>query len=182
MTTSDFLFRLSDGAVVFVEYGPVTATGTIVLVRRVEDNTYQQYILNDITSALTYPTVSAEYSQTGKTAAVTNAINFTPPAKAGRYRLGGVVNVTAWTTPASFTVAVTYTDDSGNARTETLQVVRGSTGAAAAAITAIDRWYFELPDFAINNGQVAITVSTTGTFTGSPTYNLAACLEQLATA
>lgn len=126
------------------------------------------------------PAVYASYSTTANTGAVTNAINYTPPATAGRYRISGIVNMTAWTTPASFTVAVTYKDDSGNARTETMTVSRGSTGATAAAITAVDRWYFELPLFAIDNSATAITVSTTGTFTGSPSYNLSVILEQVA--
>jgi hypothetical protein len=132
------------------------------------------------TAGFGVPPIYASYSTTANTAAVTNAINYTPPATAGRYRMCGLVNVTAWTTPATFTVVVTYTDDSGTARTETLQLIRGSTGAAATAITAIDRWYFILPLFAINNGAVAITLSTSGTFTGSPSYNLSGTLEQLA--
>jgi hypothetical protein len=132
------------------------------------------------TAGLGVPAIYGSYSTTGNTGAITNAINYTPPASAGRYRICGVVNVTAWTTPASFTVVVTYKDDSGTTQTETLQLIRGTTGAAATAITAIDRWYFTLPVFAINNAATAITVSTTGTFTGSPTYNLSVILEQLA--
>jgi hypothetical protein len=119
------------------------------------------------------------YSQTGKTVAVTNAINFTPPSVVGAYRISGVLNMISWTTPASITVVVTYKDDSGTARTETLQLIRGSTGAAAAAITAIDRWYFGLPLLSINNNATAITVSTAGTFTGSPSYNLTILLERV---
>jgi hypothetical protein len=135
---------------------------------------------NIATAGLGVPAIYASYSTTGNIGAVTNAINYTPLATAGRYRLNIIVNVTAWTTPASFTIVVTYKDDSGNARTETLQVVRGSTGAAALAVTAVDRWYAEIPIFAIDNSATAITVSTTGTFTGSPVYNLSAVLEQLA--
>jgi len=139
-------------------------------------STYKNIATAGIGASVPY----ASYSTTGNVGAVTNAINYTPPALAGRYRLSGNVNMTAWTTPASFTVVATYKDDSGNARTETLQLVRGTTGAAATAITAIDRWYFTLPLFAINNAATAITLSTTGTFTGSPVYNLSAVLEQAA--
>jgi|GEM_PF-4507494 len=139
-------------------------------------STYKNIATAGIGASVPY----ASYSTTGNVGAVTNAINYTPPAVAGRYRFSGNVNVTAWTTPASFTVVATYKDDSGNARTETLQLVRGTTGAAATAITAIDRWYFTLPLFAINNAATAITLSTTGTFTGSPVYNLSAVLEQAA--
>lgn len=136
---------------------------------------------NRTTAGWGVPGLYASYSTTGNTAAVTNAINYAPPATAGRYRISGVVNMTAWTTPSvGITVVVTYKDDSGTARTETLGVVRGSTGAAVAAVTAIDRWYFELPLLAIDNSATAITVSTAGTFTGSPVYNLSAVLEQAA--
>lgn len=136
---------------------------------------------NNITTAgLGHAAIYGSYSTTGNTGAVTNAINYTPPATAGRYRLTGVVDVTAWTTPASFTVVAVYKDDSGTTRTETLAVTRGSTGVVAAAVTTVDRYYFSLPLFAINNAATAITLSTTGTFTGTPVYNLSAVLEQLA--
>lgn len=116
---------------------------------------------------------------TGLSAADTNRINYTPAAASGTYRLIGVVNVTAWATPASFTVAATYKDASGNARTDTALVVRGSTGASAAAVTAVDRWYYSFPAIDIDNSATAITVSTTGTFTGTPAYNHAAVLERI---
>ena len=116
---------------------------------------------------------------TGQTAAKTNLINYTPPAVIGVYRLLAMVNVTAWTTPASFTIAVTYKDDQGNADTETLAVARGSTGAVAAAITAVDRWYAIPLLISTDNSQTAITLSTTGTFTGSPSYSFAGALERV---
>lgn len=115
------------------------------------------------------------------TGAQANAINYTPPAAPSiqLYRITGALIMASWTTPASFTVQVTYKDDRGTARTETLQVIRGSTGAAAAAVTAVDRWYFHLPIIAIDGSGTAITVSTTGTFTGSPSYDLAISLERI---
>lgn len=157
--------------------GTPTAIGALFLAT----DTKKIYISYDgSTWSAVLDIVVAAYSTTGNTGAVTNAINYTPPASARRYKISGLVNVISWTTPATFTVVVTYKDDSGNARTETLQVIRGSTGAAAAAITAVDRWYFELPLLAIDASAVAITVSTTGTFTGTPTYNLSAVLELVA--
>jgi hypothetical protein len=114
------------------------------------------------------------YSSTGNTGAVSNAINFTPGPFSATYRIFASVDVTAWTTPASFTIVITYKDASGNARAETLALVRGSTGATATAITAVDRWYAIAPLIQIDNSGTAITLSTTGTFTGSPVYNLAA--------
>ena len=176
---AEYLEMLSSGYLEYIDAMATLTDGTRVLMRRKADNRYQLYLVTDLTSTTTLPTIVAQYSQIGKTAAITNAISFTPPATAGRYSFMGVANVTAWTTPASFTVVVVYRDDSGTTQTETLAIQRGTTGAIAAAITAVDRWYFELPLFAINNGQVAITLSTTGTFTGSPVYNFAAVLMQL---
>ena len=122
---------------------------------------------------------AATGNATGLTGADTNRINYTPAATAAAYRVTGVVNVTAWTTPASFTVACTYKDASGNARTDTALVIRGSTGASAAAITAVDRWYYVFTNVDIDNSATAITVSTTGTFTGSPVYNHSVILEKV---
>lgn len=123
--------------------------------------------------------VSAPAVGAGKTSAVTNFINYTPPAVAGVYRILVQINVTAWTTPASFTVAITYADSAGNARTDTAALSRGSNGGNAAAITAVDRWFVAGEIIAIDNSATAITVSTTGTFSGSPVYTIAACLEQV---
>lgn len=135
--------------------------------------------VNSISTAGAFgvPINVAVYETTGNTAAVTNAINYTPASTSSTYEIVGVVNVTAWATPATFTVAVTYKDASGNARTDTALVVRG-TGATAAAVTAVDRWYFHFPAIDIDNSGTAITLSTTGTFTGSPVYNLQADLRR----
>src|SRR5262249_31796430 len=118
------------------------------------------------TTGFGVPLIVAGSETTGNTAAVTNAINYTPAAASSTYSLSGVVNMTAWTTPATFTVAITYKDASGNARTDTALVIRGSTGASAAAVTAVDRWYFIFPAIDIDSSATAITLSTTGTFTG----------------
>jgi hypothetical protein len=123
--------------------------------------------------------VSAPAVGADKTSAQTNFVNYTPPAAAGVYKLTIMVNVTAWTTPASFTIAVTYKDSKGNARTETLGMNLGSTGAQVQAITTVDRYYAQQVLLAIDNSATAITVSTTGTFTGSPVYQIAAVLERV---
>jgi hypothetical protein len=123
--------------------------------------------------------VSAPTILTDKTSAASNFINYTPPSTAGVYRIIAMVNVTAWTTPATFTVVVTYTDNKGNARTETLALVKGSSGAGVAAVTTVDRYYATPFVLAIDNSGTAITLSTTGTFTGSPVYQLAGLLERV---
>lgn len=125
------------------------------------------------------PYIVAQNQANGLTAAATNQISYSPGGSAGLFGIVGVINVKSWATPASFTVVVVYKDDAGTTTTETLGLVRGSTGATAAAITAVDRWYFRLPTFAIDSSNTAITVSTTGTFTGTPVYTFAASVEKL---
>jgi hypothetical protein len=112
-------------------------------------------------------------------AANTNFINYKPPATVGVYLISATVNVTAWTTPATFTVVVTYKDNKGTARTEILGLDLGSTGAPVQAITTVDRYYAQPLIIAIDASATAITLSTSGTFTGSPVYQLAAILTRL---
>ncbi len=137
---------------------------------------------NNITTAgLGVPAIYATYSTTGNTAAVTNAINYTPPATAGRYRLSWVVTCTAATTD-SFTVVATWKDASGNARTQNLGGFDpAGTALVAGAITNTigTGAYYGDAMVAIDNSATAITLSTAGTFT-TVTYNLSATLEQLA--
>lgn len=109
----------------------------------------------------------------------TNFINYKPPSQAGVYQITAIINVTAWTTPATFTVVVTYKDNKGSARTETLGLDLGSTGAPVQAVTTVDRYYAQPLILAIDNSATAITLSTTGTFTGTPVYQLAAILTRL---
>lgn len=136
---------------------------------------------NIFTAGLGVPAIYAAYSQTGKTAAVTNAINYTPPATAGTYRLSFSVDVTTATTD-NFTVVATWKDASGNAISQNLGGSdKNGTALTAGAITnAIGRGvYYGSALFSIDNSATAITLSTAGTFT-TVTYNLAATLEQLA--
>jgi hypothetical protein len=122
--------------------------------------------------------VSAPTIGTDLAVASTNFINYTPPAIAGAYRLLCTVNVTAWTTPASFTVVVTYKDNKGNAQTETLAMNEGD-GTVSAAIDEVERFYCIPLLFSIDSSATPITLSTTGTFTGSPVYQLQAVLVRL---
>jgi hypothetical protein len=110
--------------------------------------------------------VSAPAVLADQTGAVSNFLNFTPPAAAGVYCVFYMVNVTAWTTPASFTAQVTYKDNKGNARTETLTFTRGSTGAGAQAITAVDRWYGTSLLIAIDNSHHAFNARNLHRLTG----------------
>jgi hypothetical protein len=124
--------------------------------------------------------VMASYSTTGNTGAVTNAINFTPPALSGTYRLSGYLNMTAWTTPATFNVLGNWKDQGGSGATSKLLLIDMITNSTTVSVTAAH--YYVIPPhlFTIDTSATAITVSTNGTFTGSPVYNLAAILEQVA--
>jgi hypothetical protein len=109
-------------------------------------------------------------------------VNFTPPVGSanGTYRTHAFVDVTAWTTPASFSVQLVYKNGTGNSRTETLPFWRATTGTWVTTITAIDRYYSAAWLFNTDTSQTPITIATVGTFTGSLLYNFGAILEQLA--
>ena len=81
---ADYLEMLSSGYLEYIDAMATLTDGTRVLMRRKADNRYQLYLVTDLTSTTTLPTIVAQYSQIGKTAAITNAISFTPPATAGR--------------------------------------------------------------------------------------------------
>lgn len=122
----------------------------------------------------------ANYAQTGKTAAVTNAINYTPPAVAGRYLLSWTVTVTANTTD-SFTAVGTWKNATGGAVSQNLGGFdKNGTSLVAGAITNTigTGVYYGYAVLDIDNSGTAITLSTAGTFT-SVTYNLAATLERI---
>lgn len=124
------------------------------------------------------PAIVALFSATGKTAAVTNAINFIPPAVAGIYRLTAYVDVTAWTTPASFTLAATFNNPEGTGKTVTM-ATNEDDGTVSALIDEVSGFAGVPFIFGIDATATAITLSTTGTFTGSPVYDFFAILERL---
>lgn len=177
---ADFIYKLNNNFIDRYQFWFTLTTGSYVEVSEKGNSASILYVITDLTSTGALPNQVASYSTTGNTAAVTNGISFTPPAKAGTYRLSATVDVTAWTTPASFTITGAYKDASGTARTDTFAVARDTgTQPAAGAITAISRWHGQSLLLQIDNSATAITLSTTGTFTGSPVYNLAGVLEQL---
>jgi hypothetical protein len=103
----------------------------------------------------------------------------TTPQQTGTYRVAATVIVTQWTTPASFIARVTFTDENGVAQSETLPLWRAGTATDVGAVTAVDRFYGkEIIIRAKTN--TAINISTQGTFTGSPIYDLISKIEKLA--
>ena len=125
------------------------------------------------------PGVVATHVSIGNTAAVTNAINYTPPAVSNKiYRLSVYIDVTAWTTPSNGNVTYTYTDASGNAKSAHCWLSRDDDTNSYLWNAA--KVFEGLPVlFTIDNSGTAITLSTAGTITGSPVYNLAAILERM---
>jgi hypothetical protein len=133
------------------------------------------------TQGLGVPAVYASFSSTANTGVVTNAINYSPPATAGSYRLCWQVDTTISTTN-NFHVVGTWKDASGNARSQTLGGTdpAGNALVAGAITNTIGTGvYSGCTEFQIDNSATAITLSTSGTFT-TVTYNIDATLEQLA--
>lgn len=125
--------------------------------------------------------VSAPAPSLQAIAAITNFINFTPPAVAGTYRMSWMVNTTVATTD-NFHIVGTWDDAEGNEVSQTLGGWdKVGTALTAGAITnAIGTGiYYGFVIFNIDNSADAITLSTAGTFT-TVTYDLLAVLEQLA--
>jgi hypothetical protein len=113
------------------------------------------------------------------TAAITNGINFKPPLTANQlYRISAYVDVTAWTTPANFTIVATFKNAEGTSKTITL-ATNEDDGTASAVIDEVSGFAAVPFLFEVDNSGTAITLSTTGTFTGSPVYDFFGTLERL---
>lgn len=115
-------------------------------------------------------------SALAQTGAVATVATYTNGAADGLFRVDVFLDMISWTTPASFNIRVTYTDDNGTARTQLVPVTQ-EAGTAATAVTATGIWQGSARLSA--DASTAITVDTNGTFTGSPTYNVYATIEQL---
>jgi hypothetical protein len=103
-------------------------------------------------------------------------LSYTPITNAGLYIFYVSINVTAWTTPASFTATLVYNDSGGTTQTETIGFVK-SVGTPAQAVATVDR-YYGIPMIFTAQTSHAIVMATTGTFTGSPTYDVLATLTE----
>ena len=116
---------------------------------------------------------------TGQTAANTSVATYTLGASDATYEVSANVLVTT-SSAENFTVTVTYTDEGNTARTATMnfQIVAGTIGTAIAfANGAVP--YIGLPLHIRCKASTAITIKTTGTFTGA-TYNVEGVIKQQA--
>jgi hypothetical protein len=130
-----------------------------------------------IQGLVTVPRIVSSGSYLGQTGGTT-VLSFTPPPVAGVYRVACIVDVVSWTTPASFTIVVAFHNGTGASKSVTMLTVEddGTTSALIDEVTGFQAMPFI---FQIDNSGTAITVTTTGTFTGTPVFNIAITLEQL---
>jgi len=132
-------------------------------------------------AGLGYPLlVKAPTTLTGQVAAVTNFINYTPPAAVGDYMIVWSVDTTTATTD-SFKVLVTYTNSIGTARSQNSGGfdINGTSLVAGAITNVIGAGnYYGTMIFSIDNSATAITLSTAGTFT-TVAYTLTAKLYRI---
>lgn len=123
-----------------------------------------------------YPKIVATSTSTGNAALVTNAINFTPPATAGTYRISTYVNVRT-SAAVNMTVTVAYKDAASVARSELVALNQQNTATVVVNMNNTAARFTGSYDFQIDNSATAITLSTTGTT--MTVYDLTAVLEQL---
>jgi hypothetical protein len=131
----------------------------------------------DIRKASQYPLVRASYTNTGLSALVTNAINFTPPTVTGLYRISGFINIRT-AAAVNMLATVTYQDGAGVVRNDSMQLHAENTTTVVVNMNNTNARFQDSYMFQIDNSGTAITFSTAGTT--MTLYDLAATLEQLA--
>jgi hypothetical protein len=131
------------------------------------------------TQGMGVPAICASARQTGKTAALSNLINYTVPSSGdGTFEV--VANVRPTTsTSHSFTVTCSYTDEQGTARTVTLPFVLVAGSAIVNTVVNTNGVvpYMGIPIRIRAQASSSITVQTTGTFT-TVTYNVEADIKR----
>jgi len=127
------------------------------------DNIISKY--NGITTAgFGVPIIVAEGDSIGNTGTITSVCAYTVGASNGVFKVGGDIDVTAFTSGA-INLQVTYTDWNSGAQTITIDI---------SALAVADTPGNEVTIMA--KASTSITIKTTGTFTA--TYNVAATIVQ----
>jgi hypothetical protein len=138
------------------------------------------YYLTTTTNAVRRMIVAGNTGRaTGQTAAVASVATYTLGASDASYEVSANVLITTSNAEA-FTVTCAYTDEGNTARTITLnfQLVGGTIGTAInSANGAVP--YEGIPLHIRCKASTAITIATTGTFTGA-TYNVEGVIKQIA--
>jgi hypothetical protein len=134
---------------------------------------------NVATTGWGVPAIYGTGRSTAQTAAVASVATYTVGAADGSFLISSNVLITT-SSAENFTVTCAYTDEGNTARTVTLnfQILAGTIG------TAINFANGAVPYEGISihiraKASTAITVATTGTFTGA-TYNVEASITQIA--
>lgn len=128
----------------------------------------------------TTPSVVASGRETAETAAVATVVTHTVGASDTSFEISANANVTT-SSAENFLVDVAYTDETNTARTVNIKFMYGASGTISSAIVAANGAvpYLGLPMRIRCKAATAITVSTSGTFTGC-TYNVEAAIIQMA--
>lgn len=136
-------------------------------------------VLGATLSTATIPQVRASGRATAQTAANASVSTYTVGAADGTFMVSANVLVTT-SSAESFTVTCAYTDEGNTARTITLPFVLVA-GAAIVTTIAFANGAVPYEGFALHiraKTATAITIATTGTFTGC-TYNCEGFIQQI---
>lgn len=134
---------------------------------------------NNVTTAgFGVPVVVASYSTEGNSALVSNAINYTPPAAAGTYRISVFINVVTPNALGSMAATLTYDDAGGGEQSYAMQLHQQGSITSVNNLGNTTAVFSGEQIFQIDNSADAITLSTTGTT--ETDYDMAIILEQLA--
>lgn len=125
------------------------------------------------------PAIYGRGRSTAQTTAVASVATYTVGAADGSFIVSANVNVTT-SSAENFTVTVAYTDETNTARTLTLNfsLVTGTIGTAITFGNGAVP-YEGIPMHIRCKASTAITIATTGTFTGA-TYNVEGLISQIA--
>lgn len=140
--------------------------------------------ISDIaTAGMGCAAIRAEGISATKTANFT-AVSYTPPATAGRYRVSAVITTTSSTNTGTLQMTVDYVDSQGTTHTADVipaQLVSGTTSGydADGTVTSATskEFAFGTKNISINNAATAIAIKVV--ITGTVSYTVAHCLEQL---
>ena len=120
-----------------------------------------------------------ETISTVQTNAITGLLSFTPPTKAGRYKICGVITLTSGTNTGTVGFGLNYTDSQGQAHSQDPLPLAKADGTIVQTGTAANtEWKGLEVEFSIDASGTAISVDTL--VTGSVHYTASAYLKQVA--
>jgi hypothetical protein len=128
---------------------------------------------------LAVPFIAAAASLTGQTAAVSSVVTYTVAASAGAgsFRIGAYLTITAVSTDV-IQLQVGYTDETGTARTVTLNSIQ--SGSPAGSFSGAGAYVFPTIDIRTSAGSVITVLTNLLNNSGSITYNVGATIQQVA--